>query len=186
VMATQNPIEQAGTYPLPEAQLDRFLVRAVVTYPSRQEERQILDRMASPAAGVAVRQVADLETVLEAQRAVDRVHMDARIVEYLLDVVVATRPGLAHELSDGQDRTAVSALSALIEYGASPRAALALSLVSRCRAILDGRGHVIPQDVKDAALPVLAHRLVPSFEAEARGMGAGGLVEELLRVLRTP
>jgi MoxR-like ATPase len=186
VMATQNPIEQAGTYPLPEAQLDRFLLRAEVTYPRRQEEREILERMASPAPNYTVRQVTDLTTVLKAQQAVDLVHVDSRIAEYLLDVVVATRPGQGQELSPGQDRGAVSELSALIEYGASPRAALALSLVARCRAILNGRSHLIPQDVKDAAVPVLAHRLVPSFEAEARGLRAPALVQEILRVLRTP
>jgi MoxR-like ATPase len=186
VIATQNPIEHAGTYPLPEAQLDRFLVRAVVPYPRRQEEREILARMASPAPNLEVRQVTDLATILRAQRAVDLVHLDPRLAEYLLDVVVATRPGQGQELSEGQDRAAVAAFGALIEYGASPRAALALSLVSRCQAILNGRSHVIPQDVKDAAVPVLAHRLVPSFEADARGLRAADLVRDMLRLLRTP
>ncbi len=186
VMATQNPIEHAGTYPLPEAQLDRFLVRAVVGYPRRHEEREILARMGSPFPGTEIRPVCDPETVLRAQTAVDLVHVDPRIGEYILDVIVATRPGQEGELSENQDPHAVRAVNALIEYGASPRAALALSLVSRCLAILRGRAHVLPQDVKDAAAPVLGHRLIPSFEADSRGLRPGDLVAELLRVLRTP
>ena len=186
VMATQNPIEHAGTYPLPEAQLDRFLLRAVVTYPSRDEEREIILRLGTPAPDLAVRQVTDLGTVLRARQAVDLVYVDPRLTEYILDVVIATRPGQDGQLSAGQDRTAAAACSALLEYGASPRAALALTLAARCQAILQNRNHVIPQDVKDMALPVLAHRLVPAFEADARGLRAEDLVREILQALRTP
>jgi MoxR-like ATPase len=186
VLATQNPIEHAGTYPLPEAELDRFLLRAVVSYPGRDQEREIIARMATPSPDLAVRQVTDLETVLRARRAVDLVYVDPRITEYILDVVTATRPGYAHDLAAGQDREAVAALSALIEFGASPRAALALALATRCQAILNGRSHVIPQDVKDIAPAVLAHRLVPAFEADARGLSATALVGEILRALRPP
>ncbi len=186
VLATQNPIEHAGTYPLPEAQLDRFLLRAVVTYPRRDEEREIIARLATPSPDLSVRQVTDLATVLRARRAVDLVYIDRRITEYILDVVIATRPGHTHELADGQDRDAVAALSSLVDYGASPRAALALTLATRCQAILKGRCHVIPQDVKDVAGAVLAHRLVPAFEADARGLSAADLVNEILQVLKTP
>ena len=186
VLATQNPIEHAGTYPLPEAQLDRFLLRAVVTYPGRDEEREIIARMATPSPDLSVRQVTDLAIVLQARRAVDLVYVDRRITEYILDVVIATRPGRTHELSEGQDPQAVGAVSALVEYGASPRAALALTLATRCQAILNGRSHALPQDVKDVAVAALAHRLVPSFEAEARGLRAADLVGEILQVLRTP
>jgi MoxR-like ATPase len=186
VLATQNPIEHAGTYPLPEAQLDRFLLRAVVSYPGRDDEREIIARMATPAPDLAVRQITDLATVLQARRAVDLVYVDRRITEYILDVVIATRPGHTHELADGQDREAVGAVSALVEYGVSPRAALALTLATRCQAILSGRSHAIPQDVKEVAVAVLAHRLVPAFEADARGLSATDLVGEILRVLRTP
>ncbi len=186
VLATQNPIEHAGTYPLPEAQLDRFLLRAVVSYPHRDEEREILARMATPTPDLSVRQVTDLATVLRARRAVDLVYVDPRITEYVLDVAIATRRGHTHELSPAQDRDAVGAVSALLDYGASPRAALALSLSTRCQAILNGRSHAIPQDVKDVAAAVLAHRLVPAFEADARGRSAVDLVGEILQVLRTP
>jgi MoxR-like ATPase len=133
-----------------------------------------------------VRQITDLATVLQARRAVDLVYVDRRITEYILDVVIATRPGHTHELADGQDREAVGAVSALVEYGVSPRAALALTLATRCQAILSGRSHAIPQDVKEVAVAVLAHRLVPAFEADARGLSATDLVGEILRVLRTP
>ncbi|MBN2452321.1 MAG: AAA family ATPase, partial [Lentisphaeria bacterium] len=186
VLATQNPIEQTGTYPLPEAQLDRFLLKTVVPYPDRAEERTILERMGTPTPPFQLSPVTDPETVLRAREALDLIYMDGRILDYVLDIVAATRPGHRAALSALQDPEAVARLHPLLEYGASPRAALALTLCARCRALLCRRTHVIPQDVKDVAVEVLAHRLVLSFEAEAQGLDAAAIVQRVLGVVKAP
>jgi MoxR-like ATPase len=186
VMATQNPIEHTGTYALPEAQMDRFMLRAVVAYPSRDEERLILERMGHPRAFPPANQVAALTDILAAREAVDRVRLEESVEEYILDLVLATRPGCQDQLSARQADFPHGEYEGRIELGASPRASLALHLAAKARAFLDGRDYVIPDDVKAIAPAVLGHRLLPTYEAEAEGIDADELVRRLLRDLRTP
>ncbi len=186
VMATQNPIEHTGTYALPEAQMDRFMLRAVVSYPSRSEERLILDRMGHPRAYPPAQQVVRLADILAAREAMDRIHVEESVEEYILDLVVATRPGCADQLSARQADFPRDQYAGRIELGASPRASLALHLAAKAQAFLAGREYVIPDDVKAIAPAVLGHRLIPTYEAEAEGIDADELVRRLLRDLRTP
>lgn len=186
VMATQNPLEQEGTYPLPEAQVDRFMLKVLVTYPTRKEERQIMERMAHPSAVTTVSQVAKPEDILEAARWVDQVYLDPKVTEYILDLVFATRPGGAPQLSDRQKDARLGGITELVQYGASPRASLSLTLAAKCRAFLSGRAYVVPQDVKDVAPDVLRHRIIPTYEAEAENLTSNDLVRRLLDELRTP
>jgi MoxR-like ATPase len=167
VLATQNPIEQEGTYPLPEAQVDRFLMKLLVRYPNRAEERQILDRMAKTSTNLEIEAVVDPNDIARARTLVDRIHVDERIREYVVDLVVATRDPAAAGLDFAE----------LVEFGASPRATIAL---------LAGRGYVVPQDVKDAAPDVLRHRLGLSYEAEAEEKTADDLVSALLDHVPVP
>jgi MoxR-like ATPase len=157
VLATQNPIEQEGTYPLPEAQVDRFMLKLLVDYPDKGEERRILDRMASTSPMHTIEPVMAPAAIAQARSVVDEIYIDDKIKDYIVDLVFATRrPGdYGLQLDD------------LIEYGASPRATINLAIVARANAFLDGRGYVVPQDVKDVALDVLRHRVIVSYEAEA-------------------
>ncbi len=186
VMATQNPIEQEGTYPLPEAQVDRFMLKALVTYPSRDQEREVLARMAHPIASVPARKVVSLDQILAARDWVDRVYLDPKVAEYILDLVFATRPKHRNQLSARQADANLADLEQLIEYGASPRASLALALAAKARAFLEQRAYVVPQDVKDVALMVMRHRVTPTYEAEAEGLNSDNIVQRLLDELRTP
>ena len=176
VLATQNPIEQEGTYPLPEAQVDRFLMKLVVRYPDRAEERRILDRMAKTTTDLEIEAVIEPADIAHARTLVDRIHVDDRIRDYVVDLVVATRdPGAAG-----------LRFTELLDFGASPRATIALVLVAKARAFLAGRGYVVPQDVKDAAPDVLRHRLGLSYEAEAEERTADDLISEMLDHVPVP
>ena len=176
VLATQNPIEQEGTYPLPEAQVDRFLMKLVVRYPDRAEERRILDRMAKTTTDLQIEAVIEPADIAHARELVDRIHVDDRIRDYVVDLVVATRdPGAAG-----------LRFTELLDFGASPRATIALVLVAKARAFLAGRGYVVPQDVKDAAPDVLRHRLGLSYEAEAEERTADDLISEILDHVPVP
>ena len=186
VMATQNPIEQEGTYPLPEAQLDRFMFKLRVDYPSRAEEKSVIDRMAHPAPPAGAVAVATFDDVMNARKLVDRIYVDDKIVEYILDLVIASRPGAGGELSARQAGVDFGELAGLIAFGASPRAGIALSLAARGLALLNGRAYVLPQDVKLLAPDVLRHRIVLSYEAEAEGIDADEVIGRLLAKLRTP
>lgn len=176
VLATQNPIEQEGTYPLPEAQVDRFMMKLVVTYPNREEERRILDVMAVTDASIAVRAVVDPETILRARKVVDDIYVDDKIKDYILNIVFATRDPSSFKLD----------LKPYIRYGASPRATLNLTLAARAHAFLQGRGYVTPQDVKSIAPDVLRHRVIVSYEAEAEELRADDLVTRVLNSLPVP
>jgi MoxR-like ATPase len=176
VLATQNPIEQEGTYPLPEAQVDRFLLKIRVTYPSRDEERRILDAEARTQRRHEVRAVVDATTILEARKVVDEVYVDEKIREYVLDIVQATRDPAAFGLD----------LGPYIRYGASPRATIALTLAARAHAYLDRRGYVTPQDIKEMAPDVLRHRILPTYEAEAEGITTDDLIARILGALPVP
>ena len=176
VLATQNPIEQEGTYPLPEAQTDRFLMKVKVDYPLLAEERQILDRAMSREKP-DVRQVLTMEALLAAQEALAQVHMDDRLKDYCVNLVRATRDPKA---------AGIASLDNLIEVAASPRATIALAMAGRAQAFLEGRGFVTPQDVKSIAPDVLRHRIIPSYEAEAEGLTSDMLVARLLEHVVVP
>jgi MoxR-like ATPase len=177
VLATQNPVELEGTYALPEAQVDRFMLKLLVGYPSRAEEKQILERMARSRGRPSVTQVASPEQVLAARAALDEVYVDDKIRDYVLDLVAITRGPADFGRED---------LAPLILYGASPRASIALVQAARAQALIEGRGFVLPQDVQKLARPVLRHRLVPTYEAEAEGLGGEGLLEQLIGSVRVP
>ncbi|AEJ62001.1 ATPase associated with various cellular activities AAA_3 [Spirochaeta thermophila DSM 6578] len=175
VLATQNPIEQEGTYPLPEAQLDRFLLKILIGYPSPQEELEILRRKGIEE-DVKVKQVLFKADLKRLQEVAQSVLVDPRIEEYIVSIVAATR----------QRSKSRTSYARFIEFGASPRATIALYRCAKIKALLDGRGFVIPEDVKDVAYPVLRHRVVLSYEAEAEDMDAERVIEALLEQVPVP
>ncbi|MEO2168126.1 MAG: MoxR family ATPase [bacterium] len=176
VMATQNPIEQEGTYPLPEAQVDRFMLKVRVDYPSADEELLVLDRMANSAQPPSARAMLRLDEILDARSVVDRIHIDEKIRRYIVDLVHATRRPSDFGL----------ALESLIQWGASPRATINLARAARAWAFLAGRSYVVPQDIKEIGLDVLRHRVIPSYEAEAEGMTSEDLVEKIFAAIAVP
>jgi len=176
VLATQNPIEQEGTYPLAEAQVDRFLLKLRVRYPTRVEELEILERMMVERE-IEVLPVLDAERLAELRAACEGVYLDARLKGYILDLVAATRDPAACGLPD---------LAPLVAFGASPRATLFLARAAKAIALLAGRGFVIPEDVKEIAADVLRHRIVPTYEAEARNLTSDDLVARLLDRVEVP
>ncbi|MGH7894992.1 MAG: AAA family ATPase, partial [Candidatus Binatia bacterium] len=176
VLATQNPIEQEGPYPLPEAQVDRFMLKLRVTYPSREEERQILDRMAVTRSEPVVKPVVTPDEILAARALVDQIYVDDKIKDYIVTLVFATRdPG-----AQGLD------LAPLIQYGASPRATLALTLAAKANAFLAARGYVTPQDVKTIGPDVLRHRIIVTYEAEAEDVDADEIVRRVFDGVPVP
>jgi MoxR-like ATPase len=170
VMATQNPIEQEGTYPLPEAQVDRFMLKVKVDYPNREEERLIIDRMTGATIPQANAVVAP-EDILRAREMVRQIYVDDKIKEYVLDLVLTTREPAAHGLPE---------LTPLIEFGASPRASINLITASRAHAFLKGRGFVTPEDIKQIAPDVLRHRIITSYEAEAENITSDHIIRRIL------
>jgi MoxR-like ATPase len=176
VLATQNPIEQEGTYPLPEAQVDRFMLKLRVGYPTRDEEREIMRRMAGGHA-IDVQHVATPEAILEARTRIADLYMDDRIVDYIVDIVHATREPAAAGLKD---------LVPLIEFGASPRATIALAQASRAHAFLRGRAFVTPDDIKAIAPDVLRHRVLTTYEAEAEEVTSDEIVRRVLATVESP
>ena len=176
VLATQNPIEQEGTYPLPEAQVDRFMLKLRVEYPSREEERQILDRMATTANHRPASPVVTTADIIAARALVDQVYVDDKVRDYIVSIVFATREPKTFSLD----------LGPLVEYGASPRATLCLTLAARAHAFLQGRGYVTPQDVKAIAPDVLRHRVIVSYEAEAEEVDADEIVRRVLDGVPVP
>lgn len=176
VLATENPIDQEGTYPLPEAQVDRFMLKVKVGYPSPQEELQILDLQSDFKGKETVRQVATLQNLLDARRAVDTIYVDGKIKNYIVSLVFSTRyPG-----DSGLK------LAPLLQFGASPRATLSLVRAGRAHALLNGRDFVTPEDIKAVALPVMRHRIILGFEAEAEGISADDIIQEILSKIPSP
>ncbi|MFT4840180.1 MAG: MoxR-like ATPase [Planctomycetota bacterium] len=170
VLATQNPVDQEGTYALPEAQVDRFLVKLIVDYPTKAEELQIIDRMASLSASNIVKPATSPEELLRMRALLDTIYLDDKVKGYIVDLVFATRE---------PENVGLAKLKPLILYGASPRASLALARTARARAFLEGRGFVTPQDVKAVGSMVMRHRVLTTYEAEAEGIDS----EELLRTI---
>ncbi len=176
VLATQNPIEQEGTYPLPEAQIDRFMMKLRIGYPTREEEKEIMRRMAGGVA-IAIEPVAEPHAIMDARRRVAELYLDERIVDYIVEIVHATRKPADVGLTD---------LGPLIEFGASPRATIALAQASRAHAFLRGRGFVTPDDVKAIAPDVLRHRILTTFEADAEEITSDGIIQRVLGAVESP
>jgi len=175
VLATQNPIEQEGTYPLPEAQVDRFMLKLKIDYPDRKEERQILDRMSTSDVPRASKVIKPAD-ILNARKVVEEVYVDDRIKEYILSIVFATRKPSDFGLDVGE----------LIQYGASPRATIYLTQASRAHAFVRGRGYVTPEDVKSVGPDVLRHRVILSFEAEAENVRSEDIIQKIFDTIEVP
>jgi len=176
VLATQNPLEHEGTYPLPEAQIDRFMMKVIVDYPTRTEERAILDTMATTEPMIVPRAVVSASQILNARHVVNSVFVDDKVRDYIVDIVLATRPPIAAGLE----------LNGYVQNGASPRATIALTLAARATAFLDGRHFVTPQDVKTVAMDVLRHRVSVTYEAEAENVTSRDVVDKILNTLPVP
>ncbi|MEK7699089.1 MAG: AAA family ATPase, partial [Planctomycetota bacterium] len=176
VLATQNPIEHEGTYPLPEAQVDRFMFKLNVTYPDKKEEREILDRMALTKNDIQVNPVITPKDILRLRSVVDEIYIDDKIKNYIIDIVFASRDPKAYNLK----------LEEFIEYGASPRATIYLALAAKAHAFIKGRGFVTPQDVKSIGMDVLRHRVIITYEAEAEEMTAEDVVQKIFDTVEVP
>jgi MoxR-like ATPase len=196
VLATQNPIEQEGTYPLPEAQVDRFMLKLKVGYPTKEQERRILDRMATVHPPQPSSHVVTLRDIAQARELVDRVHIDDKVRDYIVDLVHATRdpsafgirlgPAAPTTQRDRRETRASEAGDRLIDFGASPRATIMLALASRASAFLDGRSYVTPHDIKTVAPDVLRHRVIVSYEAEAQEINSEMISQRILDSLPVP
>ena len=176
VLATQNPLEQEGTYQLPEAQLDRFMLKLNIGYPSKSEERKILDLMGTSSPDLSVQAVASVEEIIRSREVVNRIFIDDRVKDYIVDIVWATRRPDEYHLG----------MNGLIRYGASPRATIYLTLAARANAFLNGRGYVTPQDVKSIGPDVLRHRVIVSYEAEAEEITSEVVIHRILAGLPVP
>ena len=176
VLATQNPIEQEGTYPLPEAQIDRFMLKLKIDYPTKAEEREIMDRMAFTAKKIPVQAVISPEEILKTREIVDEIYIDDRVKDYIIDLVFATRYPEEYKLD----------LKRYIEYGGSPRATIYLTLAAKAYAFTQGRGYVTPQDVKSIGMDVLRHRVIITYEAEAEDMTSETIIQQIFDEVEVP
>lgn len=176
VLATQNPLEQEGTYQLPEAQLDRFMLKVHVGYPSRSEERSILDAMSTSTPRLDVLRIVEPQSVIDARKVVNDIYVDDRVKDYIVDIVWATRDPAQYKLQ----------LEGMIRYGASPRATINLTLAAKALAYIRGRGYVTPQDVKDVGMDVLRHRIAVSYEAEAEQISSEDVVRKIFAGVPVP
>jgi MoxR-like ATPase len=177
VMATQNPIEQEGTYPLPEAQVDRFMLKLRIEYPSKEEELKILKRMSSTDVDIQLNEIITPKDIVRLRGIVNDIYMDEKIQGYIVDLVDATRNPGAYR---------IEGLSDLIQYGASPRATINLTIAARAHAFLQGRGYVTPQDIKTIGMDVLRHRVIISYEAEAEEMAPEGIIQRIFDEVEVP
>ena len=178
VLATQNPIEQEGTYPLPEAQVDRFMLKLNIGYPTREEEREIMERMAVTSTNLDIDVVISPADILAARKVVDEIYLDEKIKNYIIDLVFATREPASYDSLGDLDR--------LIEYGASPRATIYLTIAAKAHAFIRGRGYVTPQDVKSIGMDVLRHRVIITYEAEAEEMTSEDIVSKIFSEVEVP
>jgi MoxR-like ATPase len=176
VLATENPIDQEGTYPLPEAQVDRFMLKLKVGYPTRSEEREILDRMASTSPDLKINPVTSLEVIQTARDSVNDVYVDPKIRDYIVDLILATRNPEEYKLKLGH----------FIQFGASPRATISLTLAAKAWALIQGRSYVIPEDIKEIGMDVLRHRVIPSYEAEAEEITSEALIASIFEAVPAP
>lgn len=176
VLATQNPLEQQGTYPLPEAQLDRFMLKLKLGYPSKEEEIKIMEKMAHTGRTIEVGPTISLEDILKARDVVDQIYMDPKIREYIVNIVMATRKPADYALN----------ISPYIEYGASPRATISFALAAKAYAFIQRRGYVIPNDIKAIAHDILRHRIIITYEAEAEDITVEDLIDRILSGVEVP
>jgi MoxR-like ATPase len=176
VLATQNPLEQEGTYPLPEAQVDRFMLKVIVGYPNRREERAIQDAMSVTDPSWQVMRVVGAEDIIAARRVVSSIYVDEKVKDYIVDIVLATRDPKPYKID----------LNGYVQCGASPRATIGLTLAAKAHAFLQGRGYVTPQDVKELAYDVLRHRIAVSYEAEAENITSENVIAGILEGLPVP
>ena len=177
VLATQNPIEQEGTYPLPEAQVDRFMLKVLVDYPSMEDEKEILSRVAKTNIDISQKSVVNSKTILEAQSLLNDIYIAPKILDYILNIVFATRNPEKFKLGQLKD---------LISFGASPRASINLVLAAKAKAFIDGRGYVMPEDVRYIGKDVLRHRMLLSYEAEAEEVTSEELIDQLFKEIPVP
>ena len=177
VLATQNPVEQEGTYPLPEAQVDRFMLKLKIGYPSESEELEIMRRMAKTGDKPTVESVIDSERILEARKVVNEIYTDEKVEKYIISLIFASRNPENYNLEDLKD---------LISFGASPRASINLNLAARAHAFMEHRAYVTPEDVRFVAMDVLRHRIIPTFEAEAEEISSEDIVQKILNTVPVP
>ena len=177
VLATQNPIEQEGTYPLPEAQVDRFMLKLKVDYPTKEEEKQILRKMAKTSVNRSINSVAKPEQILKAQNIINDIYVDEKVEEYILNLIFATRNPEDFGLND---------LSGLIDYGASPRASINIVLAARARAFIEHRGYITPEDVRFVGSDILRHRIILTYEAEAEELTSEEIIQRLFETIEVP
>ena len=176
VFATQNPIEQEGTYPLPEAQVDRFLMKLKITYPNKTEEKEILKRMAVVDKETEVTPIVTPDVILKSRQIINEIYLDEKLENYIVDIVMATRDPKQYNLD----------IASFIEYGASPRATISLALASKAHAFLNGRGYVTPHDVKSVGMDILRHRVIITYEAEAEDLTSEHIIEKIFNVIEVP
>ena len=176
VLATENPIDQEGTYPLPEAQVDRFMFKVILDYPDIEEERKILDRMAFTSPEIPIKPVVTLDDILRTRKLVDQIHVDDKIRDYIVKVVFATRKPQDYQLD----------LKHFIQFGASPRATIYLTLAAKAWALLQGRDYVVPEDVKNIGPDVLRHRIILTYEAEAQAVTTDAIIKKIFNAVPVP
>jgi len=177
VIATQNPIEQEGTYPLPEAQIDRFMLKLYINYPSKEEEKLIMQRMSSNNNSHTVKSVVDPEDILEARKVIDSIYIDENLQDYIINLVTATRDPKDNQLSSYEG---------MIQFGASPRASIFLNRAAKAFAFLQRRGYVVPHDIKSIGMDVLRHRIILTYEAEAENVTADDIIQSLFDTIEVP
>ena len=177
VIATQNPIEQEGTYPLPEAQIDRFMLKLHIDYPSKEEEKLIMQQMSSSANSYKVKPVVDPEDILTARKVIDSIYIDENLQDYIINLVTATRDPKGNQLSS---------YAGMIQFGASPRASIFLNRAAKAFAFLQRRGYVVPQDIKSIGMDVLRHRVILTYEAEAENVTADDILKSLFDTIEVP
>jgi MoxR-like ATPase len=177
VLATQNPIEQEGTYPLPEAQVDRFMLKVIIQYPNKDEELEIIRRMAHTDGQIAVNSVIQPQDLKRARKVVDEIYIDEKIHRYIVDIVFATRQPASYNLAD---------LANLIQIGASPRASIYLAMASKAKAFIEGRGYVTPEDIREVMWDVLRHRIILTFEAEAEEVTVEQIIRRVVDTIEVP
>ena len=177
VIATQNPIEQEGTYPLPEAQIDRFMLKLHIDYPSKEEEKLIMQQMSSGANSYKVKAVVDPEDILAARKVIDSVYIDENLQDYIINLVTATRDPKGNQLSS---------YAGMIQFGASPRASIFLNRAAKAYAFLQRRGYVVPHDIKSIGMDVLRHRVILTYEAEAENVTADDILKSLFDTIEVP
>ena len=176
MLATENPIDQEGTYPLPEAQVDRFMFKVVIGYPSFAEERKILDKMAFTSPENVVKPVIGLDEILRTRKLVDKVHVDEKVRDYIVHLVFATRTPDQYKLD----------IKHLIQFGASPRATIFLTVAAKAWALLQGRSYVTPEDVKNIGPDVLRHRIILTYEAEAQAITSDDIIKQIFNTIPVP